>query len=1147
MPQRSVATNYTFEQQRTEINLLAADFWSHKTAVDGASTTYLKHDGSNDFTGGTLAVPNAFTINSNSGNGTVTIAGNLQVNATTTTVNTATMDVVDKNITIAKGSANDAAADGAGITIDSATDITLNFVDNNDAWVSSIGLEATTFLKGPYGQFTGSGTPTTGQGVEVNAPDGNTGQVISYDRTNSAYKELRLKGSSVGVYTGTTNALRASFNSNGLEVEAGDLKINNDTGKVTIGQSEDLQLYHDGGTSVIQNINNNSNLELQSTSTGKKAIRCYPNAGVTLYWNDQTTLYTTEDANNAGTPTIRVHDDIKLKFGNASDFEIYHSAGGHSYIENGTGTLYIRAKTGENSILAYPDGEVKLAWDDNTRFETTEQGVRVTGKDSTSSYATTDGGLTLAHSISSTGTSASQSVGIQFSLNKSGQTGAISEIGSVREGNGLSGLVFRTRDNVSGVNERFRIGSTGNTTFTGTGGQVHTFTSDSYNVLDIIADSDNDEGNSDNIIRFRHGSGGSLSERAEIRYDESDSRLELSAGDNQNHLVIKSDGFVGVGVNPTAKFHVSSAYNETPVKIAGGAHNGYSSPLQVLASNGDMRLEVSADAGVQFTRGPVGGAEHVSNTPDMWQKIGVWKGAFVDGAARCKITVMGTDTHDSNANVAGETIIYLAFGANHVLKGYFYSTSGQYPGLAGVAHKYDATDSSNMKVEIWVKYDSAYGMTQCYADCSTGLFEGANINTGLTTVPTGATEIESYFTIRTAESGSSHERLRINPNGNIGINSTGPESSLHVENKSTGTTEANKRIAGFYKPSASSASDREGYIHLGSWSGHYGVKLGYYNEGASPGYHNTGFFISTVNDNENITNHTKKLIVKSNGSVLVGTENDHDRDFVVNTGGASCAYFGMTGTNSGKPWVHGSKPLLSVGTDGTGWPGDTSTHPNKLVNIGIGGGGAGSSATIEHSHFAIQLNGTILSQHGIQSGGNATGGYRFTSQYSGKGYEIATQYADFNNNGSNGLDATFMGWWGSQNTFRVNTNGQVKFGNYLNGAVQSGNFSISHSGTTKTIRISGLVSGSVMFQWGTYSSAGQGQAGKCLVISGYQTANHCFDVVELQSWDGNTMSIGGVSKGGTYCEFTITNNHGSYTAGSNWHIWGNDEVTVTII
>ena len=221
MPQRNVATNFTFEQQRVEINNLAQDFWTHKTNVDGASTSYLKHDGSNAFTGQTLAVPNAFTINSNSGNGTVTIAGNLQVDGTTTTVNTATMDVVDKNITIAKGSANDAAADGAGITIDSATDITWNFVDAKDAWVSSIGVEATTFLKAPYGHFTGSTTATTGSGVEVFAPDANTGQIQSYNRGTSTFNELRVKGASVGVYTGTSNALVGSFNSTGLTMESG--------------------------------------------------------------------------------------------------------------------------------------------------------------------------------------------------------------------------------------------------------------------------------------------------------------------------------------------------------------------------------------------------------------------------------------------------------------------------------------------------------------------------------------------------------------------------------------------------------------------------------------------------------------------------------------------------------------------------------------------------------------------------------------------------------------------------------------------------------------------------------------------------------------------------------------------------------------
>jgi hypothetical protein len=47
----------------------------------------------------------------------LTIGGNLTVSGTTTTVNTATMDVADKNITVSKGG-NDAASEGAGLTVD---------------------------------------------------------------------------------------------------------------------------------------------------------------------------------------------------------------------------------------------------------------------------------------------------------------------------------------------------------------------------------------------------------------------------------------------------------------------------------------------------------------------------------------------------------------------------------------------------------------------------------------------------------------------------------------------------------------------------------------------------------------------------------------------------------------------------------------------------------------------------------------------------------------------------------------------------------------------------------------------------------------------------------------------------------------------
>src|SRR6056300_309671 len=63
----------------------------------------------------------------------LTVAGNLTINGTTTTINTATLDVEDLNITIACGAANAAAADGAGITVDGAA-ACLTYGSTCDAW-----------------------------------------------------------------------------------------------------------------------------------------------------------------------------------------------------------------------------------------------------------------------------------------------------------------------------------------------------------------------------------------------------------------------------------------------------------------------------------------------------------------------------------------------------------------------------------------------------------------------------------------------------------------------------------------------------------------------------------------------------------------------------------------------------------------------------------------------------------------------------------------------------------------------------------------------------------------------------------------------------------------------------------------------------
>lgn len=74
--------------------------------------------------------------------GNAVITGNLTVNGTTTTINSTTISVDDKNLEL--GSTNDptdAGADGGGITLRGTTNKTFNWIDATDAWTSSEHLD----------------------------------------------------------------------------------------------------------------------------------------------------------------------------------------------------------------------------------------------------------------------------------------------------------------------------------------------------------------------------------------------------------------------------------------------------------------------------------------------------------------------------------------------------------------------------------------------------------------------------------------------------------------------------------------------------------------------------------------------------------------------------------------------------------------------------------------------------------------------------------------------------------------------------------------------------------------------------------------------------------------------------------------------
>jgi len=105
------------------------------TSVTGTSNEItVSGTGSGPWTGAvTIGLPDDVTI----GN-TLTVTGDLVVNGNTTTLNTATLVVEDKNVVLANvSSPTDITADGAGITILGDTNKTFNWVDSTDSWTSS--------------------------------------------------------------------------------------------------------------------------------------------------------------------------------------------------------------------------------------------------------------------------------------------------------------------------------------------------------------------------------------------------------------------------------------------------------------------------------------------------------------------------------------------------------------------------------------------------------------------------------------------------------------------------------------------------------------------------------------------------------------------------------------------------------------------------------------------------------------------------------------------------------------------------------------------------------------------------------------------------------------------------------------------------
>lgn len=178
--------------------------------------------------------------------GTVIIAGNLQVDGTTTTINSTTLEVDDKNIVLASGAANAAAADSAGITVEGAN-AHIFYKASTDTWnfnkkiladnIDVSGTISTSTFSGTYLGFDSDLQNTTTDRL----PEGSTNLYYTTARADSDARHA-LSASYEGHGAFTYNPETGNFHMIGTSAAeirsefsaSGDLTYDSATGRFSI-------------------------------------------------------------------------------------------------------------------------------------------------------------------------------------------------------------------------------------------------------------------------------------------------------------------------------------------------------------------------------------------------------------------------------------------------------------------------------------------------------------------------------------------------------------------------------------------------------------------------------------------------------------------------------------------------------------------------------------------------------------------------------------------------------------------------------------------------------------------------------------------------------------------------------------------------
>ena len=219
--------------------------------------------GTCDFSGATLSGNTTFSNN-------LTISGDLVVNGTTTTVNSTTVTVDDKNLELGSvASPSDTTADGGGITLKGTSDHTIVWTNSTDSWDFSEHVNAASGKEFKINGTSVLSSSTLGSGV--------TGSSLTSVGTIATGT---WNGTAIGIAYGGTgltatpaNGQLAIGNGSGYTLSTltagSNITITNSAGGITIAAAAGAPTAGDGidvsGSEVSVDLKANGGLVIEST------------------------------------------------------------------------------------------------------------------------------------------------------------------------------------------------------------------------------------------------------------------------------------------------------------------------------------------------------------------------------------------------------------------------------------------------------------------------------------------------------------------------------------------------------------------------------------------------------------------------------------------------------------------------------------------------------------------------------------------------------------------------------------------------------------------------------------------------------------------------------------------------------------------